>query len=73
MSCKGARAQVRAALCSLNIAGACRSLPGGQTAEGFPVGFQIVDRHMEEALLLRAGHAFQQAMEWHRRRPSVEQ
>jgi amidase len=49
------------------------TLPGGQTAEGLPVGFQIVGRHMEEALLLRAGHAFQQATEWHRRRPSVEQ
>ena len=49
------------------------TLPGGQTAEGLPVGFQIVGRHMEEALLLRAGHAFQQATEWHRSRPSVEQ
>ena len=27
---------------------------GGQTAEGLPVGFQIVGRHMEEALLLRS-------------------
>ena len=49
------------------------TLPGGQTAEGLPVGFQIVGRRMEEALLLRAGHAFQQATEWHGRRPSVEQ
>jgi amidase len=45
------------------------TLPGGQTADGL----QIVGRHMEEALLLRAGHAFQQATEWHRRLPSVEQ
>jgi Asp-tRNA(Asn)/Glu-tRNA(Gln) amidotransferase A subunit family amidase len=41
------------------------TLPGGQAAEGLPVGFQIIGRHMEEALLLRARHAFQQATEWH--------
>ena len=46
-------------------------LPGGRTAQGLPVGFQMVGRHLEEALLLRAGHAFQQATEWHRRRPPV--
>jgi len=44
-------------------------LPGGKTAEGLPVGFQMIGRHLEEALLLRAGHAFQQATDWHRRRP----
>jgi hypothetical protein len=41
------------------------TLPGGQAAEGLPVGFQIIGRHMEEALLLRARHAFQQATDWH--------
>ena len=45
------------------------TLPGGQTREGLPIGFQIVGRHLEEALLLRAGHAFQHATEWHLRRP----
>lgn len=47
------------------------TLPGGATADGLPVGFQLVGRHFEEALLLRAGHAFQQASDWHRRRPSL--
>ena len=46
-------------------------LPGGKTAEGFPVGFQMIGRHLDEALLLRAGHAYQQATEWHRRRPPI--
>jgi len=46
-------------------------LPGGRTAQGLPVGFQMVGRHLEEALLLRAGHAFQQATDWHRHRPPV--
>ena len=48
------------------------TLPGGKTADGLPVGFQIVARHMEEALVLRAGHAFQQVTDWHRRRPPVD-
>ena len=47
------------------------TLPGGKTNDGLPVGFQIVGRSMEEALILRAGHAFQQATSWHRRRPPV--
>ena len=46
-------------------------LPGGKTAAGFPAGFQLIGRHLEEALLLRAGHAFQQATDWHRRRPPL--
>jgi amidase len=47
------------------------TLPGGKTADGLPVGFQIVARHMEEALVLRAGHAFQQVTDWHRRRAPI--
>jgi amidase len=45
------------------------TLPGGKTAGGLPIGFQMIGRHMEEGLLLRAGHAFQLATQWHQRRP----
>lgn len=45
------------------------TLPGGMTADGVPVGFQIVGRAFEEAVILAAGHAFQQATDWHLRRP----
>jgi amidase len=47
------------------------TLPGGKTSDGLPVGFQIVGRSMDEALILRAGYAFQQATSWHRRRPPI--
>jgi amidase len=47
------------------------TLPGGKTADGLPVGFQIVGRGMEEAVILRAGRAFQQATDWHTRRPAL--
>jgi amidase len=49
----------------------CLTLPGGATRDGLPVGFQLVGRHFDEALLLRAGHAYQQATDWHRRRPPL--
>ncbi|MGH6622898.1 MAG: amidase [Burkholderiaceae bacterium] len=47
------------------------TLPGGTTHEGLPVGFQIVGRHLEESLVLRAGHAFQKVTHWHARHPDV--
>ena len=45
------------------------TLPGGMTADGVPVGFQIVGRSFDEAGILAAGHAFQQATDWLMRRP----
>jgi len=47
------------------------TLPGGMTADGVPVGFQIVGRHFAEAEILAAGHAFQQASDWHLKRPPL--
>lgn len=45
------------------------TMPGGFTDAGLPVGFQLVGRHLDEALLVRAGHAFQQVTDWHKRHP----
>jgi amidase len=47
------------------------TLTGGFTAKGLPIAFQLVSRPLEEDLLLRAGHAFQLATDWHKRRPTV--
>jgi amidase len=47
------------------------TLPGGITADGVPVGFQIVGHAFDEAGILAAGHAFQQATDWHLRRPPL--
>lgn len=58
--------------CPFNMSGSPTiTLPCGFTERGTPVAFQFVSRHMEEALLLRAGHAFQQATDWHRRHPAL--
>ncbi|MHB8576812.1 MAG: amidase, partial [Dehalococcoidia bacterium] len=45
------------------------SLPCGFSSEGLPIGLQIAGRPFDEATVLRAGHAYEQATEWHRRRP----
>ena len=47
------------------------TLPGGMTAEGVPVGFQIAGRAFDEPSILAAGHAYQQVTDWHLRRPPV--
>lgn len=47
------------------------TLPGGMTRDGVPTGFQIVARAFGEAEVLTAGHAFQQATDWHLKRPPV--
>ena len=45
------------------------TLPGGFIAAGLPIGFQLVGRHLDEAVLVRAAHAYQQVTDWHRRHP----
>jgi amidase len=49
------------------------SLPCGFTQSGLPLSLQLVARHCEETALLQAGHAYEQATEWHKRRPPIEQ
>jgi amidase len=47
------------------------SVPCGFTDSGLPYSLQLVGRHGDEALLCRLGHAYEQATDWHRRRPPV--
>ena len=47
------------------------SLPCGFTSEGLPIGLQIVSRAWAEALVLRVAQAYEQATEWHLRKPSL--
>ena len=37
------------------------SVPCGKSAEGLPVGMQILTNHFEESRLLRLAHAFEKA------------
>ncbi len=47
------------------------TLPGGMTADGVPVGFQIVGGAFREADILAAGHAYQKQTDWHLKRPPL--
>jgi aspartyl-tRNA(Asn)/glutamyl-tRNA(Gln) amidotransferase subunit A len=46
------------------------SVPCG-FSEGLPVGLQLAGRPLEEETVLRAAHAYEQATEWHLRRPPI--
>ena len=47
------------------------SIPCGFTKEGLPIGLQIVSRAWNEAGVLRAGFTFQEATEWHKKKPKI--
>jgi aspartyl-tRNA(Asn)/glutamyl-tRNA(Gln) amidotransferase subunit A len=38
---------------------------------GLPLAFQIAGKPFDEAMVMRVGHAFEQATEFHRRRPAI--
>lgn len=47
------------------------SIPCGFTAEGLPVGLQIVGRRLQDLTVLQASRAFEQARPWANRRPPL--
>ena len=55
----------------VNVAG----LPGLSVPCGFsnglPVGMQLIGPHLSEPTLLRIGHTYEQATEWHKQRPPM--
>ena len=54
-----------------NVAGApALSVPCG-FKDGLPMGLQIMGRPMEEETVFRLGHAYQEATDWHTRRPPI--
>ena len=55
-----------------NVAGVpALSINCGFTSDGLPVGLQLVGRPFDEPTVLRAAYAYEQATEWHTRRPPV--
>jgi aspartyl-tRNA(Asn)/glutamyl-tRNA(Gln) amidotransferase subunit A len=47
------------------------TFPCGFDGEGLPIGIQLVAPHWGESTLLHVAHAYQQATDWHRRRPPL--
>jgi amidase len=58
--------------CPFNMTGhPTITLPGGFSAAGLPIAFQLVAADLCEATLVRAGAAFQHVTSWHRRHPLI--
>jgi len=47
------------------------TFPCGLSAEGLPIGAQLYGRPFGESALLRIAHSYQQATDWHLRRPPL--
>ncbi|MBI1934586.1 Asp-tRNA(Asn)/Glu-tRNA(Gln) amidotransferase subunit GatA, partial [Candidatus Peregrinibacteria bacterium] len=59
-------------LCPQPMAGIpALSLPCGFSREGLPIGLQIMGPQWEEGRVLQVGHAYEQATEWHKRKPPI--
>jgi aspartyl-tRNA(Asn)/glutamyl-tRNA(Gln) amidotransferase subunit A len=48
------------------------ALPVGFSGSGLPLGMQIIGRPFDDATVLRVGHAYQQATDWHTRHPVLK-
>jgi aspartyl-tRNA(Asn)/glutamyl-tRNA(Gln) amidotransferase subunit A len=55
-----------------NLAGICGvSLRCGFDGQGLPIGLQINGPAFGEEKMLRVAYAYEQATDWHRRRPAL--
>ncbi|MCB1214570.1 MAG: aspartyl/glutamyl-tRNA amidotransferase subunit A, partial [Deltaproteobacteria bacterium] len=55
---------------NVNLAGLPgMSLPCGLTQEGLPIGLQLIGKYFKEEELLKAAYAYEQATDWHLKRP----
>lgn len=56
---------------SANLAGLpALALPCGFTGDKLPIGMQLIGPHLSESTLFKAGFAYQQATDWHKKRPN---
>ena len=57
---------------SANLAGIPgMSIPCGFSADGLPVGLQIMGNHFDEEMIFKVAHAFEQATEFHKQKPNL--
>jgi aspartyl-tRNA(Asn)/glutamyl-tRNA(Gln) amidotransferase subunit A len=55
----------------INIAGVpAISIPAG-FADGLPIGVQVIGKPFAEGNILKVAHAYQQATDWHKRKPQI--
>ncbi len=57
---------------SVNLAGIPgMSIPCGFTSEKLPIGLQLLGKHFDEASILHAAYAYEQATDWHKQRAKI--
>ena len=57
---------------SINLAGLpAVSVPCGFDDDGMPIGLQFIGKHFDEATILRLAHHYEQATEWHKKKPKL--
>lgn len=49
------------------------AFPVGFDGQGLPVGMQLMGRHFDEATLFKLAHAYQQATDWHKKKPAISE
>ena len=47
------------------------AVPCGFSGSGMPISLQLAGRPFDELTILRAAHAYEQATDWHKRRPPI--
>jgi aspartyl-tRNA(Asn)/glutamyl-tRNA(Gln) amidotransferase subunit A len=47
------------------------AVPCGFTVSGLPISLQITGRPFDETTVLRVGHTYEQATDWHKRHPAL--
>jgi aspartyl-tRNA(Asn)/glutamyl-tRNA(Gln) amidotransferase subunit A len=49
------------------------AFPVGFDGQGLPVGMQLMGRHFDEPTLFKLAHAYQQATDWHKKKPAISE
>lgn len=57
----------------LNLSASCGlSVPCGFDSQGLPIGLQLIGDTLQEATILHAAYAYEQATEWHTHKPTLQ-